>query len=533
MSNAQYIELFEQFTEREFEAIICIDTNTGMASTLHAMSEHWKKTMGVEYAFEKTIREYLIGFSVDSKTENLITSLDNEHIKKHLRECGSYTTYFTTIGEDSPFCIKRAAFFQNSPEKIWLVIIDITKDYNGVISTLNQMDYAVLQTKQDLARKNTFLNLMSRNIRTPLYSIMGLTQITSEMPQGNTAIEAYLHKISMSGTYMSETIDNILELRRIASRPIILSPKSFRMQEFLHRIRNKIEPVFQDREMIFSKQSDISENLTVYADPYVLEQIIMHLLQSSLNYMLSGGTIQMNVHELIQREHTVTIEFSVNCLGIVIDSERLKAIFQPYNYLLERLDEDPGSLDISLIILKRYAMAMGADTLMAETDERKGTNFSITLTMNLSRETRETDQESIQDIISRLSGLRVLVADDNEINLEVSEKILTGRGLHVTTAKNGREALDIFEKSGGAFDIIIMDILMPVMDGLEATKRIRALQEIPNAKSVPIVAMTANAFQKHFEESFKAGMNKHLVKPINHENLFRVIAELVPAQAAI
>lgn len=217
--------------------------------------------------------------------------------------------------------------------------------------------------------------------------------------------------------------------------------------------------------MIFSKQSDISENLTVYAD-----------------------------------------------------SERLKAIFQPYNYLLERLDEDPDVPDPHCAV-----SGTGAED----------SDFSITLTMNLSRETRETDQESIQDIISRLSGLRVLVADDNEINLEVSEKILTGRGLHVTTAKNGREALDIFEKSGGAFDIIIMDILMPVMDGLEATKRIRALQEIPNAKSVPIVAMTANAFQKHFEESFKAGMNKHLVKPINHENLFRVIAELVPAQAAI
>ena len=529
MSNAPYMELFDQIVSKEIEAIICIHPDTKMASTLHAATEHWKKTMDIEYPFEETIREYLIGFSVDSKTENLITSLDSEHIRKHLSECGTYTAYFTTCSEDCPFCIKRASFFQNSPEKIWLVLWDITKDYHGVIINLNQMDHAVLQTKQELEQKNTFLNLMSRNIRTPLYSIMGLTQLTSELPQGNMSIEAYLHKISMSGTYMSETIDDILELRRIASRPITLSPKSFRMQEFLHHISDKMKPVCQNRDMIFSEKSDVREELAVYADPYVLEQIIIHLLQSSLNYTVSGGTIQMNVHELIQREHTVTIEFSVNCLGIVIDSERLKAIFQPYSYLLEKLDEDPGSLDISLIILKRYAMAMGADTLMAETDERNGTNFSITLTMNLSKETKKENEESVNDIVKRLSGLRVLVADDNEINLEVSEKILSSKGLYVTTAKNGREALEVFEKTGGAFDIIIMDILMPVMDGLEATKRIRALQEIPNAKSVPIVAMTANAFRKHFEESFKAGMNEHLVKPINHENLFRVIAGLIPA----
>lgn len=528
MLNTQYLDLFEQIVAKEFEAIISIDTNTGMASTLHASSEHWKKTMDIEYPFEETIREYLIGCSIDSKTENLITSLDSEHIRKHLRECGSYTTFFTTVGEDSPFRIKRAAFFQNSPQKIWLILIDITNSYLDMTSTMSQMDHAILQTKQDLKHKNIFLNLMSRNIRTPLYSIMGLTQLTGQIPQGNTAIEAYLHKISMSGTYMSETIDDILELRRIANKPIELSPKSFRMHEFLHHIRNKIEPACKNRELNFSEKSDITEDLTVYADPYVLEQILTHLLHSSLNYTVSGGTIQMNVHELIQREHTVTIEFSVNCLGIVIDSERLKAIFQPYSYLFERLDEDPGSLDISLIILKRYAMLMGADTLMAETDERNGTKLSITLTMNLSKDAKHEKETSIQEIIERLAGLHVLVADDNEINLEVSEKILTSKGLHVTTATNGKDAVDIFQKNNGAFDIILMDILMPVMDGLEATKQIRSLSMIPNAASIPIIAMTANALQNHFEESFKAGMNQHLVKPINHENLLRVMAELIP-----
>lgn len=529
MLKAQYIELFEQIVSKEFEAVICIDPRTGMASTLYASSEQWEKTMDINYPFEETIRDYLISFSIDPKTENLITSLDNEHIRKHLSKCGNYTTYFTTADEVHPFRIKRAAFFQNSPEKIWLVILDITNEYNGVISSLNKMDHAVLQTKQELNHKNTFLNLMSRNIRTPLYSIMGLTQITDDMPHDNSAIEGYLHKISMSGTYMSETIDDILELRRIANKPIMVSPISFQMREFLLRIQNMIEPVCKNRELNFSAKSDVQKDLTVYADPYVLEQILIHLLQSSLSYTVSGGTIQMNVHELIQREHTVTIEFSVNCFGIVIDPERLKTIFQPYSYLFEKLDEAPGSLDISLIILKRYAMAMGADTLMAETDERNGTTFSITLTMSLSQKAEETNQESMEDIIKRLAGVRVLVADDNEINLEVSEKILTQKGLHVTTARNGKEALEIYQKSGGAFDIIIMDILMPVMDGLEATKQIRSLEMIPNAKSIPIIAMTANAFRKHFEESFHAGMNEHLVKPINHENLFRTIAKLIPA----
>lgn len=520
--------LFDHLLTDELEVLINIDTVTGLATTIHAESDKWKATLGIEYPFEETIRNFFLSSSADPKTGNLITAMDLKHITKHLEECGSYKVFYSSLDEKALLRQKKASFYQRESGKIWFLIRDVSDDYNGIASSIGELNHSIEQMVSQLEQKNTFLNLMSRNIRTPLYSIMGLTKIKEQDAGSNTSLNAYLHKISMSGTYMSETIDDILELRRIASREIILAPETVCLKDILKHTEQIIRPICQSRGLFFAIQADCNTGLVLNTDPTALQQILLKLLQSSINYTVKGGRIQLNVHEMFRRNNTVTLEFSADCIGIVIDSERLKGIFQPYHFLLQKIDEDPGSLDISLIILKKYASALGADTLTAETDETKGTTVSLTLTFNLSEQEAETEAEpSMEDILLRLKDLKVLVVDDNEINLEVNEKILTGHGIHVVTAANGQEAIDIFQKANGNFDLIMMDILMPVMDGLEATKQIRKMNDIPNAGEIPIIAMTANALHKNFEESLQAGMNAHLVKPINHENLFRAIDKVL------
>ena len=231
------------------------------------------------------------------------------------------------------------------------------------------------------------------------------------------------------------------------------------------------------------------------------------------------------MRELFRDNAKATLEFSVECLGIVIDQERLQVLFQPYDYLKSRIEQDVGSIDIALVILKNYALAMGADTLTAESDEGRGTKLSITLTVPLAEEDPKADEmcQSEYDF----QGLRVLIADDNEINLEVGETLLFSRGCDVVSAINGQDAVDSYIREQGRFDLIIMDIVMPVMDGLEAAKRIREMTDIPGSDTIPIIAMTADAFKDNFEESFQAGMSAHLVKPISPERLYSVMADVL------
>ena len=299
------------------------------------------------------------------------------------------------------------------------------------------------------------------------------------------------------------------------------------MQDFLETIGKHIEPICQDRELIYSLNTDLSPGLVVNVDSHVLFKVLIKLLYNAINFMVKGGRIQLSAHGLARKRDTIMVEFSVECKGIVVERERLGALLQPYDIIPEALEEDSDFLEIGLIILKRYAQALGSNVMMVESHENRGTRISLSLKLNISSDVPDDDNVAIEEFLPKMNGLHVLVVDDNDTNLDVTEKILMSKGVDVVTALDGQEAIDAFVSHKGRFDMIIMDVVMPVMDGLEATKRIRAMENIPSAKTVPIIAMTANAFYEDFEESFQAGMNAHLVKPVEPEWLFRVMANIL------
>ena len=522
------------------EEVICIDPDTGRGKTLFAQTKMWQKTQGIEYPFDETIKKCLLSYSIDSDMEDLIESMQLKRIKEQLAERGNYWRCFIIQSDVAPIQLKKASFFQNK-HHIWFIIRDITEDYRRISKNLDEIDDSYRAISEELGKKNVFWNLMNRNIRIPLHSIIGLTRMAAENIGEDTALDSYLRKISMSGSYMNEMIDDILDLRQIASDDIHLRPRTVRLQDFLETIGKHIEPVCERRELMYSLNTDLSPGLIVDVDSHVLFKILIKLLHSAINYMVRGGRIQLNAHGLSRKRDKIIVEFSVDCIGIVVGRERLKVLLQPYDMLPEMLEEDSDFLDISLIILKRYAQAMGSNVLMVESHESRGTRISLSLTMDISSgipkgrgvangitaDDITANDAIMEEFFPKMNGLHVLVVDDDDINLDVAEKVLKSRGVDVVKALNGQEALDAFEKYQGRFDMIIMDVVMPVMDGLEATKRIRAMENIPSAKTVPIIAMTANGFYEDFEESFQAGMNAHLVKPVEPEWLFRVMANIL------
>lgn len=527
LNESQKARLFDKIFASEYEGLLRIDVTTGQAETLYAEDPVLKKTEGLQYPYEETIERYLMEYSVDTDPEGILRACRIPVLQKELEEFETFTMYYTVRDADGTLKSKKVIFFQVSEEIIIMAIQDFSTAYRSVSRKMDMLTNELSRAQATISDKDSFLAMMDQHLRTPLYSIMGLTRIAAEeQPTGHHSFDDYLHKISMSGSYMQETIDDMLTLRQIARNEIVLNPTVIDLDDFFANIERLIRPAIYARGMLFERDTWNVSGLRVVADVHYLQQIVLKMLRSTAEYAVRGSRIRLQSRVIRQNEadNSVRMELSVECRGIVIDKERLSILFKPYDYLEQRVDSNMGDLDIALVILRSCLLAMGSDQIITESDESKGTRISVSLNLPLG----EGKPEPIASFTTPdFTGKKILLVDDNKISRDVSEKLLTNTGAAVVKAENGQQALDQYLAAGGDYDLILMDVLMPVMDGLTATRRIRSLEHIPRAKTVPIIALTVNAFQKHFEESLQAGMNAHLVKPIEPASLYQVLINYI------
>ncbi len=517
--------LLQALLDHEYETVIRIDLPADLAETVCTTDPLWKRTLGTAYSFNNTIRQYILEVSADADPQDIISRMELPLVEQKLSAQTPWRVHFTSRGTQA-FVLYEATFFLQDPDHMIVTIRNITEAFRSVSETIQHLEQALENAEKEAEQRNSFLSLMSRSIRSPLYSIMGLTQIARQSKNGPLDREDYLHKISMSGSYMNESIEDILELRKIASEEIHLHPENIQLNRLIADVTHLISPMVQEKNMMLTVDASGVTVRNFLADRHCLRQVLQKLLQSAISYTAEGGCIQLNIRELFRTSGNVTLEFSVENRGIVVDQERLTALFRPYDHLNMQISDQIRDIDISLIILKKYLQAMDTNTLTAESEEGKGTRVSVTMTFECP-ETGAKENQANDTPLPDLKGRRILLVDDNHISLEIGKRLLLPRGAYVATATNGKEAVDLFCRENGRFDLIFMDILMPEMDGLEATRAIRRLINIPGSLEIPIVAMTANAFRKNFEESFQAGMNAHLVKPIEPESFYRIISDLL------
>ena len=524
MDEAQKSLLLESVVMSDYDALIRINPMTGLAATVFASDLMWKKTMALPFRYEEVLRNYLLDASIDPEPLRVLDSMGIEQMQAQLAKEKECRVYFTVHGNDGAFLVKKASCYSSDDGFLFLSIKDVSTDVQTVADNMEQLRSALMEAKQEIREKNSFLSMVDQHLRTPLYSIMGLTSIAEDHPAPH-AFDDYIRKISMSGSYMQETIDDLLSLRQIASHQIVQNPVAIDLGDFLSNIERMIRPAIYEKGLLFEMDASNVKSLQIVADMRCLQQIVMKMLRSTIVYAVRGGRIRLLPRVLYHDEQNISLELSVENRGIVIDRERLNLLFQPYNYLRERLGGSLGDLDIALIILRSHLLAMGTGTITAESDTSKGTRISVSLSVPLYS---NADQKSgPRKTIPDFDGKRVLIVDDNEISLEVSEKILVNKGIQVVKARNGKEAVDAFTAAGGKFDLILMDVLMPVMNGLDAARAIRSMTDLPAAATIPIIALTVNAFRENFEESLEAGMNAHMVKPVDPDRLYHVLMEYI------
>ena len=519
--------LFDCFASNCVDCVILIHPSRNQSITVSAEESRWKKTLGITCEYESTMRRFILDHSADTQTDAILESLKLSAITKGLKAAPEYAITFTLHDSEGQLRVKRLSFSQKDPDTILLIWKDITSSYQEMSNSLADLEQSLENTRSQLQQRNAFLDRMSRDIRTPLFSILGLTRIAQDDLRNESAVIDYLHKISMSGSYMSETIDDILDLRRMASGQTQLRSNVIDLRDFFSNIERMIIPLMSQNNLLFSMDTVGVDLLHVVTDFHCLQQTILKMLRIAAGYTLRGGRISLSSRALVLSEKSTTIELCVESRGVVINRDRMRSLFMPMDYLQNELAQRIETEDLSLLILKSNILAMGSDTLTVESDERRGTRILVTLTLPLSDDMPEGTLEMVRRHSYSFQSLHVLLVDDNQISLEVGEKLLRSKDMDVVTARDGQEAIDLFIREKGNFDLILMDILMPGVDGYTATRRIREMSHIPSAKTIPIIAMTVNAFRDSFEESLQVGMNAYLEKPFTPEQLYQTISSVL------
>ena len=374
--------------------------------------------------------------------------------------------------------------------------------------------------------KTEFLQRMSHDIRTPINGICGLVNMADHYADNVEKQTEYRTKVKEASTLLLELVNDVLDMSKLESGEIVLEEIPFNLSSISREVFIVIEQMAAEQNIrIMWEKKEITHRDFIGSPGYV-KRVMMNILSNAVKYNRENGQIYISCMEIpSEQPEMTTMEFVCRDTGIGMTEEFQKCVFEPF------AQEHTGSrtkfagTGLGMPIAKNLVEKMGG-TITFESKEGVGTTFVIRLPfkINLYADKRE-EQKDVSE--KSIKGLHILLAEDNELNMEIAEFMLQNEGADVTKAWNGQEAVEVFKKSEpGEFDVILMDIMMPVMNGYEATKMIRSLDR-EDAKAIPIIAMTANAFTEDRLRAKEAGMNEHIAKPVDVRLLVKVICKLV------
>ena len=374
--------------------------------------------------------------------------------------------------------------------------------------------------------KSEFLSRMSHEIRTPMNGIIGMTEIARMSVDDQGQLLDCLDKIEQSSQYLTSLINDILDMSRIESGKIELEQRAFSLPDLLNQIYDMLRQKAEDGGVEFLVKMDGLSVKTVIGDRLRMSQVLINLVSNALKFTPEGGTVVLEARQTTLSGQNVTLEFTVSDTGIGISEEFQSRIFEPFEQEAAATSRQYGGTGLGLAICNNFVKMMGG-ILNVRSRIGEGSQFVVRLTLlKAVEETEEVPvQVSNQQRNSDLTGIRILLAEDNSINAEIATILLEKNGAQVTRASNGREAVNLFGAAPeGAYSLILMDIQMPVMDGLEASHAIRKMER-PDANRIPIIGLSANAFQEDIDQALQSGMNGYLPKPVDVKKLCDKIAQ--------
>ena len=514
-------ELFSSLSHNVDDVFLMIDTET---SKVEYVSPNVQRILGISPEAVQEDFHVLCaagGYNCRSRLDDLMQmerGTQQEWNREFIHQETGESRYIHVTG------------FINDVQGAKKCIVDLS-DRTGEHQTTLAVKAALEIAEKASKAKTDFLSNMSHDIRTPMNAIIGITTLMKNELHEPEKLAEHLGKLETSGQLLLGIINDILDMSRIESGKTTLNVEKMNLPRQISQLDSVIRQQAGQRRQTLTVETHVKHE-NVLGDPNRLKQVLMNILSNAVKYTPNGGHVRLEIDELTHTEHYTKYRFVVQDNGIGMSEEFQKTLFEPFAREEKSGTNKVQGTGLGMAITKSIVDLMGG-TIHVESTTGKGTRFEVVLEFPIDAEADTVQETQVppeeEETASPLSGMKFLCAEDNAINAEILEMLLEANGASCTICANGQEIVDAFTSvKPGDYDMILMDVQMPVMDGLEATRRIRS-SENPLGKTIPILAMTANAFLEDMQKSREAGMDEHLSKPVDISALeqtvkrFRVI----------
>ena len=464
------------------------------------------------------------------------------------RENRRAATIINKAIEQSSNILNGVVLAQNSVSEKKMTLQDILAEYAGLaivvsfviifvllllvysLSVSRKKQMEALKEAQDAnaanIAKTTFLNHMSHDIRTPMNAIVGFTDIAMKR-KPDKEVENCLKKIRQSSEYLMTLINDVLDISRIESGKLEYKPIPVDLRDMINTVLSIARGYIENRDLNLYVSREELKTPYVMADELRIREVLLNIISNAIKFTKDGGTISFVAENCPGNdEHHVIVRYRISDTGIGMSEEFLDRIFDEFSQENDGARTSYKGTGLGMAIAKKYVDLMGGK-IEVSSRQGVGSTFTVEIPLLIAEHVETEEKEKLKKDTD-LHGLHVLLAEDNDLNAEIAVSLLEEQGMIVTRAADGKSALAQFcNTDPGTFDLILMDIMMPEMNGYETTKAIRNLSDRPDGKKIPIIAMTANAFAEDVQAALNAGMDDHVAKPVDMEILTSVITKYI------
>ena len=519
-------KIMELIALTEFDMMGVLYTRTGLFELINKSDEIKFGEINKQVPYQDCISYVKENFLRKEDWEQYESDASIGRILEGLQENGRYSATYCRREGDQISCKQTDCVWLDEPNgEVLIMRTDVTPAYERDGQQIAAINAAKLEADRANEAKSVFLSSMSHDLRTTLNGILGFTEIALK-EQNHQKRQEYLMKIQSSGKLLLDMVNDTLELSRIESGKMVLEPENLVSREILENVITALRPSAEAKLIQLVVEENFPKDEVIRTDRLKLQKVVLNLLSNAIKYTHAGGIVKITFSTYEKAVNGCNHFIAVEDNGIGMSKEFLSRAFEPFSQENRPEAVNAVGTGLGLTIVKRIVDMMGGN-ITVESEEGKGTKFVVNLPIEIVPESGTLQETAARKDYSMLVGKHILLCEDNYLNIEIATILLHEKGIVLTVAKNGAEGVEIFRSSRqGSFDAILMDIRMPMMDGYEATAKIRSLPR-EDAEKIPIIAMTADAFEEDMQRAKELGMNAYLTKPVDPEQVYATLFQVI------
>ena len=523
-------EILESVVREELEFIIYVDVPSRVSRLIIWNGEKGNMVPPPTGRYDEQVNDGTIAKFIHPEDQKYCREhLSIENIQKELEEKNRLVVPFRLRCENG-YRMKEISIFYHDGDKDSLVLVrrDVEEGYELERKNRERLYQALTQAQRANEAKNEFLEHMSHELRTPINSIIGLSYLIGESESESDEVLENLDKINLSARFLISFVNDILDLSQIESGKVALMEEDIDFDAFLECIKQNTAKKAEEKKLTFAMEKRGEFYREYRFDAEKLQKALLNLLDNAVKFTPEGGRVELIVEGLPDKDGKALVRFNVSDTGLGIEPDFLPYIFEPFEQEVSGGTVLSNGAGIGLAVSRNIIEYMQGH-IEAHSERGQGSVFVATVPLQMVENATEdiSRQEKAERMDYDFTGKRALLVEDNEINIEITRNILKRKNLMVEVAVNGEEGVASYmSHEPGYYDVILMDIRMPVMDGLTAAKKIRSSERADSLR-VPIIAMTANVFEEDVRKSFEAGMDAHLSKPMDIRQMYFVLDSMI------